>query len=166
MPSAPSRQAWANTVAPPRRCVGSARCRPWYRAAAAPAASRRRSSLNRDKPSGPSTTASPSLVKLLALINSAAAAIGLGCYGTDSTKAYSCWASRIISDLFPSRSPTTKLNPLTVGSIEMKDVVPSSFLREATELCHLPKSKIVKLLYHPPRGHGTHQVPVKSSQFA
>jgi hypothetical protein len=30
---------------------------------------------NRDKPSGPSTTASPSIVKLLALINSAAAAI-------------------------------------------------------------------------------------------
>jgi hypothetical protein len=32
-------------------------------------------SSNRDKPSGPSTTASPSIVKLLALINSAAAAI-------------------------------------------------------------------------------------------
>src|SRR5437660_11998922 len=64
-------------------------------------------------------------------------------YGNaDSTKAYSCWASRTISALLPSRSPTTKLKPLTVGSIEMKDVVPSSFLREATALRHLPKSKI------------------------
>src|SRR5882762_9843518 len=64
-------------------------------------------------------------------------------YGdADSTKAYSCWASRMISALFPSRSPTTKLKPLTVGSIEMNDVVPSSFLREATALRHLPKSKI------------------------
>jgi hypothetical protein len=37
--------------------------------------SRRDSSSNRDKPSGPTTTASPSIVKLLALIGSAAAAI-------------------------------------------------------------------------------------------
>jgi hypothetical protein len=29
-------------------------------------------------------------------------------------------------------SPTTKLYPLIVGSMEMKDVVPSSFRREAT----------------------------------
>src|SRR5215470_8042324 len=65
-------------------------------------------------------------------------------YGNaDSTKAYSCWASRMISALLPSRLPTTKLKPLTVGSIKMKDVVPSSFLREATELRHFPKSKIV-----------------------
>ncbi len=35
----------------------------------------RRRSSNRDKPSGPSTTASPSIVKLLALIRSAAEAI-------------------------------------------------------------------------------------------
>jgi hypothetical protein len=39
------------------------------------AASRRRSCSNSDKPSGPITTASPSIVKLLALICSAAAAI-------------------------------------------------------------------------------------------
>jgi hypothetical protein len=39
------------------------------------AASRRANSSNRDKPSGPSTTASPSILKLLALITSAAAAI-------------------------------------------------------------------------------------------
>jgi hypothetical protein len=37
--------------------------------------SRPRGSSNRDKPSGPSTTASPSIVKLLALVRSAAAAI-------------------------------------------------------------------------------------------
>jgi len=35
----------------------------------------RRKSSNRDKPSGPSTTASPSIVKLLALMCSAASAI-------------------------------------------------------------------------------------------
>ncbi len=39
------------------------------------AASRRRSSSKRDKPSGPSTTASPSIMKLFALIRCAAAAI-------------------------------------------------------------------------------------------
>jgi hypothetical protein len=38
-------------------------------------ASRRRNSSNRDKPSGPTTTASPSIAKLSALIRSAAAAI-------------------------------------------------------------------------------------------
>jgi hypothetical protein len=38
---------------------------------------------------------------------------------------------------------TAKLKLPTVGSIETKDVVPSSFLREATELCHFPKSKMV-----------------------
>jgi hypothetical protein len=38
-------------------------------------ASRRRSSSKRDKPSGPSTTASPSIVKLLASIRAAVAAI-------------------------------------------------------------------------------------------
>jgi hypothetical protein len=37
------------------------------------AASRQFNSSNRDKPSGPSTTASPSIVKLWALIRSAAA---------------------------------------------------------------------------------------------
>jgi hypothetical protein len=40
------------------------------------AASRRDNSSNRDEPSGPSTTASPSIVKLLALIRAAAAANG------------------------------------------------------------------------------------------
>ena len=64
-------------------------------------------------------------------------------YGdVNSMKAYSCWASRVINARFPSLSPTTKF-PSIVGSIRMKDVVPSSFLREATELCHFPKSKIV-----------------------
>jgi hypothetical protein len=38
-------------------------------------ASRRDNSSNRDKPSGPSTIASPSIVKLLALIRSATAAM-------------------------------------------------------------------------------------------
>jgi hypothetical protein len=37
---------------------------------------RRLNSSNRDKPSSPSTTTSPSIVKLLALVNSAAAALG------------------------------------------------------------------------------------------
>jgi hypothetical protein len=60
-----------------------------------------------------------------------------------STKAYSCCASRMIKARFPSRSPTTKVKPSTVGSIEMKEMVPSSFLREATALCHFPKSKMV-----------------------
>jgi hypothetical protein len=76
MPSAPSRLA--RTRSPhPRRCVRSAGCPPRSRTAAAPAppcgiavrpASRRDNSSNRDKPSGPSTTASPSIVRLLALI--------------------------------------------------------------------------------------------------
>jgi hypothetical protein len=46
------------------------------------------------------------------------------------------------------RPPTVQLfddeiAAVDVGSIEMKDVVPSSFLREATELCHFPKSRMV-----------------------
>jgi hypothetical protein len=45
----------------------------------------------------------------------------------------------MIKALFPSLSPTTKLKPLTVGSIEIRDVVPSSFLREATALRQVPE---------------------------
>lgn len=48
----------------------------------------------------------------------------------NSLNAYARWASRMISALFSSRSPITKLMPSTVGSMEMKDVVPSLFLRE------------------------------------
>src|SRR5262249_61530495 len=64
-------------------------------------------------------------------------------HGETAINTYSCWASRMIKACLPSRSPTTKLKPTAVGSIRMKDVVPSSFRREATELYHLPKSKIV-----------------------
>ena len=57
------------------------------------------------------------------------------CYvSADSRNAYSCWASRMIKAFFPFRSLTTKLKLPTMGSIEKDDVVPSSFLREATEL--------------------------------
>ena len=41
----------------------------------------------------------------------------------------------------PSLSATTNSNPSIVGSIVMKEIVPSSFFRDATALCHSPTSK-------------------------
>jgi hypothetical protein len=52
------------------------------------AASRRGKSSKRDKPSGPSTTASPSIVKLLALIRPAAAAM-------TGSRTVQSWALRV-----------------------------------------------------------------------
>src|SRR6266540_1712195 len=49
----------------------------------------------------------------------------------------------MISTRLPERSPTTNSYPSLVGSMVMNDMVPSSFLREATALFHSPKSKVV-----------------------
>ena len=43
----------------------------------------------------------------------------------------------------PPSSATTNSNPESVGSIEMKETVPSSFRRDATALLHSPTSKTV-----------------------
>jgi len=94
MPSAPSRQACSSTVEPssatcslsrmPARLSRSSRASAVIMLDQVERVQdrlirglRRRSSSNRDKPSGPSTTASPSIVKLLALIRSAADVIAI-----------------------------------------------------------------------------------------
>ena len=40
--------------------------------------------------------------------------------------------------------PTTNSKPIAPGTVVMKEIVPSGFLRELTSLFHSPKSKIVE----------------------
>src|SRR5260221_13114022 len=58
-----------------------------------------------------------------------------------SMNTYSCCASRMMSRRLPSWSATTNSKPPREGTIVMKEMVPSSFLRVATGLDHSPKSK-------------------------
>jgi hypothetical protein len=43
----------------------------------------------------------------------------------------------------PDRSATTNSNPMFVGSMVRNEIVPSSFLRDATLLFHSPKTNVV-----------------------
>ena len=56
-----------------------------------------------------------------------------------SVKTYSCCASRTTRLRLPLRSALTNAKPSRVGSIVTKEIVPSSFLRDATVLCHPSK---------------------------
>ena len=58
-----------------------------------------------------------------------------------SLKTYSCWPSRMISARLPLRSALTNSNPGRVGSMRINEMVPSSFLREATLLFQPLKAK-------------------------
>src|SRR5258708_38089004 len=60
-----------------------------------------------------------------------------------SVKRYSCCASRKVSVHLPSLSSVTKDKPEKPGTIVTNAVVPSSFLRDATDDFHSPKSKRV-----------------------
>ena len=60
-----------------------------------------------------------------------------------SSNTYSCCASLMVSvRLGPE--PTTNSKPIAPGTVVMKEVVLSGFLRELTSLFHSPKSKIVE----------------------
>src|SRR6266496_5980768 len=60
-----------------------------------------------------------------------------------SSNTYSCCASRVINvGLAPG--PTTNSEPIKPGTMVIKEIVPSGFLRLATSLFHSPKSKIVE----------------------
>src|SRR5690606_36051318 len=51
---------------------------------------------------------------------------------TVSLKTYSCWLSRVMRARLPSLSARTNSKPSLVGSMVMKEVVPSSLARLAT----------------------------------
>jgi hypothetical protein len=61
-----------------------------------------------------------------------------------SSKTYSCCASRMVKvRLGPD--PTTNSKPIAPGTVVIKEIVPSGFLRELTSLFHSPKSKMVEV---------------------
>ena len=59
---------------------------------------------------------------------------------------YSCCLSRITKPGPVSPFVTTKSRPSSPGEIVTKESEPSSFRRDATSLCHAPKSKLVSRL--------------------
>src|SRR5580658_8456370 len=60
-----------------------------------------------------------------------------------SSNTYSCCASLMVNVRLASE-PTTNSKPNSPGTVVMKEIVPSGFLRLATSLFHSPKSKIVE----------------------
>src|SRR3954452_10663267 len=56
---------------------------------------------------------------------------------------YSCCPSRITRPRSFSVFVTTKSSPSSPGEMVTKESEPSSFRRDATSLCHAPKSKLV-----------------------